>query len=65
MVTNGETGRHEGAEPAGGVDWGVVRFYLPPFLLMIGIAVLLLPDTIASHMASEVWVTICSAFGFK
>jgi hypothetical protein len=32
---------------------------------MIAIALILLPQTIAAHMASEIWVTVCSAFGIK
>ena len=53
------------SDPAKSVDWRSVGLYLIPYLVMIGLAVVLLPQTIAAHMASGIWVTICSAFGIK
>lgn len=47
------------------IDWRTIAVYLVPFLVMLGIAVALLPGTVAAHLASEVWVTICAAFGIE
>jgi hypothetical protein len=47
------------------IDWPTIGLYVVPYLVMLGIALALLPQTIAAHMASEVWVTICAAFGIK
>ena len=60
-----DTSPIEPSDSAKSVDWRSVGFYLIPYLVMIGLAVVLLPQTIAAHMASGIWVTICSAFGIK
>ena len=55
----------ESSEPSKSIDWRSIGLYLVPYLVMIGLAVILLPQTIAAHMASGILVTICSAFGIK
>ncbi|MCR9177219.1 MAG: hypothetical protein NXI19_14595 [Alphaproteobacteria bacterium] len=60
-----DTSPTEPSDSAKSVDWRSVGLYLVPYLVMIGLAVVLLPQTIAAHMASGIWVTICSAFGIK
>ena len=44
----------ESSEPSKSIDWRSIGLYLVPYLVMIGLAVILLPQTIAAHMASGI-----------
>ena len=57
--------RNRGTAPQPRVDWRTVGFYVVPFMLMMGVAVALLPQTVATHLASDIWITICAAIGIR